>query len=159
MFQRMSFSTAVAVLFVYLFSLEPKNVPYNAEMAKSAAEGIAAVTDVYWEAETLARIARWESGLRRDVADCVVLGKQGERGIFQVKPRSESEKTDLCSSDLSKQARIALARVRESKKECERQGFRGADVLGVYTHGQCIRGNRLAAFRYGDGSKLHSLLE
>lgn len=27
----MSFSTAVAVMFVYLFSLQPQNVPYNAE--------------------------------------------------------------------------------------------------------------------------------
>jgi len=155
----MSFSTAVAVLFVYLFSLEPKNCPYNAEMAKNAAAGIAAVTDVYWEAETLARIARWESGLRRDIADCTVLGKRGERSIFQVMPRSNSEKTDLCSSDFTKQARIALARIRESKAVCEKQGLRGADVLGIYTHGECIRGNRIAAFRYGDGSKLRSLLE
>lgn len=112
-----------------------------------------------WEAETLARIARWESGLRFDIVDCTTLGKRGERGIFQVMPRSESEKTDLCSSDYSKQARIALFRIRESKKVCEQQGLRGADVLGIYTHGQCIRGNRLAAFRYGDGSKLRSFIE
>jgi hypothetical protein len=49
--------------------------------------------------------------------------------------------------------------VRESKEECERKGFRGADVLGVYTDGVCKRGNRRAAFRYGDGSKLRSLVE
>lgn len=155
----MSFSTAIAVLFVYLFSLEPVNCPYNAERAVKAAEAIAAVTDVPWEAETLARISRWESGLRPDIANCATLGKRGERGIFQVMPRSDSEKIDLCSSDLSKQARIALFRIRESKKICEQQGMRGADILGIYTHGTCVRGNRVAAFRYGDGSKLRSLLE
>lgn len=153
----MSFSTAIAVLFVYLFSLQPQNCPYNAERATKAADSIAAVTDVLWEAETLARIARWESGLRADIADCTTLGKRGERGIFQVMPRTDSEKTELCSSDYTKQARIALFRIRESKKVCEQQGLRGADILGIYTHGQCIRGNRLAAFRYGDGSKLRSL--
>ena len=155
----MSLSSAIAVLYVYLFSLEPINCPYNAERVTKAADAIASVTDVPWEAETLTRISRWESGLRPDVADCTVLGKRGERGIFQVMPRTESEKTDLCSSDLSKQARIALSRVRESKTICEKQGMRGADILGMYTHGTCFRGNHVAAARYGDGSKLRSMLE
>lgn len=155
----MNLTSAIVALFVYLFSLQPLNTPYNAAMAAKTAAGISQVTDVLWEAETMARIVRWESGLRPDVADCTVLGKQGERGVFQVKPRSESEKTDLCSSDISKQARIALARIRESKRECERKGFRGSDILGIYTHGACVRGNRFAMFRYGDGSKLRSLVE
>ncbi len=155
----MDITAALAALFVHLFDLQPHNVPYNAGMASKAAEGIGSVTDVPWEAETLARIARWESGLKPEVADCTVLGKQGERGVFQVKARTPSEKLDLCSSDLAKQARVALARVRESRSECERKGFRGADVLGLYTHGACVRGNRFAAFRYGDGSKLRSFLE
>lgn len=150
---------AIVALFVYLFDLLPHNTPYNAEMAEKAATAIATVTDIPWEMETMARIVRWESGLRADVADCRTLGKQGERGLWQVKPRSESEKVDLCSSDISKQARIARDRIRESKRECERAGLRGADILGIYTHGACVRGNRLAAVRYGDGSKLRSLLE
>jgi hypothetical protein len=150
---------AIVAMFTYLFTLQPVNTPYNAEMSLRASEAIATVTDQAWEAETMARIVRWESGLRKDVADCTVIGKRGERGLWQVMPRSESEKTDLCSSDLVKQARIALARVRESKQVCERIGFRGADILGIYTHGACVRGNRLAAFRYGDGSKLRSFIE
>lgn len=150
---------AIVAMFTYLFTLQPLNTPYNAEMAQKVSEAIAAVTDQPWEAETMARIVRWESGLRKDVADCTVLGKQGERGLWQVKPRTSSEKTELCSSDLTKQARIALARIRESKRECERKGLRGADILGIYTHGACVRGNRLATFRYGDGSKLRSFIE
>jgi len=155
----MTLTTGLGLLFVYLFDLRPQNVPYNTVSAKAASEGIAAVTDVLWEAETLARIARWESGLRADVANCATLGKQGERGIFQVKPRTESEKTELCATDISRQARIARDRLRESKKECERVGIRGADILGIYTHGKCFRGNTYVTFRYGDGSKLRSLLE
>lgn len=154
----MDLSTALGVLFVYLFSLEPRNCPYDAERVKRAAEGIAAATNEFWEAETLARIARWESGLQPNVADCTVVSSRGARGIFQVIPRNNSEKIDLCSSDVSKQARIALARIRESKAICEKQGLRGADVLGMYTHGTCIRGNQVAAVRYGDGTKLRSLL-
>ena len=75
------------------------------------------------------------------------------------KARTESEKTELCATDISRQARIARDRLRESKKVCERQGIRGADVLGVYTHGRCVRGNVFAAIRYGDGSKLRSLMK
>lgn len=155
----MNLTAALVALFVHLFDLQPRNNPYDPAMSARAAAGIAEVTAVPWEAETLARIARWESGLRQNVADCTVLGKQGERGVFQVKARSASEKVDLCSSDIAKQARIALARIRESKVVCERAGFRGPDVLGIYTHGACVRGNRFAAFRYGDGSKLRSYLE
>src|SRR5574338_737878 len=138
----MNLSTPLVALFVYLFGLQPHNTPYNDPMAKKAAAAIAAVTDKLWEAETLARIVRWESGLRADVANCTVVGPEGERGLWQVKARTNSEKTDLCSDDLVKQARIALARIRESKEECERKGFRGADILGVYTDGVCKRGNR-----------------
>jgi len=155
----MNLTVALCALFIYLFSLEPRNVSLDLGVANDAAVGIAAVTTEPWEAETLARIARWESGLRKSVANCTIIGKIGERGIFQVLPRSQAERVDLCSSDISKQARIALERVRESKSVCERQGHRGADTLGIYTHGRCIKGNRFAAFRYGDGSKLRSLIE
>jgi len=155
----MNLTPALIALFAHLFTLHPQNVPYNPTMAAKVAAGIAQVTNVLWEAETLARIARWESGLRPQVADCTIVGKIGERGIFQVWPRSPSEKVDLCSSDLGKQARIALSRIKESKRICERSGYRGADILGVYTHGKCVRGNRLATLRYGDGSKLRSFFE
>lgn len=152
-------TSSVVALFVYLFNLQPHNTPYNDPMAKKAAAAISVVTDKLWEAETMARIVRWESGLRENVANCTVLGPEGERGLWQVKARTESEKSDLCSDDLVKQARVALGRIRESKAECERKGFRGADILGVYTDGVCRRGNRRAAFRFGDGSKLRSLVE
>ncbi len=158
----MNLITALVALFTCLFSSEvPKRtVPLDVVLAKDVAVGIAEVTTEMWELETLTRIAYWESGgLRRNVADCTVIGKLGERGVFQVLPRSMSEQTDLCATDIAKQARIALGRIKESKRICERQGIRGADVLGIYTHGRCVRGNWFAALRYGDGSKLRSLIK
>ncbi len=152
-----TFVAALLMFFNFMASSQfpARMLPLDVSLARDVATGIAETTTEPWEAETLARIAYWESGgLLRNVADCTVIGKLGERGVFQVLPRSTSEQFDLCSVDISKQARIALFRVRESKAVCERQGIRGADVLGIYTHGRCLRGNRLAAMRYGDGSKL-----
>jgi len=151
----------VALLSGIAASQFPKRtVPLDMALAKDVAAGIAGATSEPWEAETLARIAYWESGgLRKDVANCTTVGKLGERGVFQVLPRSVSEQTTACASDYTVQARLALGRVRESKKTCERQGLRGADILGVYTHGHCVRGNAFAALRYGDGSKLRSLIK
>lgn len=135
-------------------------VPLDIVLAKEVATGIAGATTEPWETETLARIAYWESGgIRKDVANCTIIGKIGERGVFQILPRSVSEQTAACASDYTVQARLALGRIRESKKICERQGFRGADILGVYTHGHCVRGNVFAALRYGNGSKLRSLIK
>lgn len=152
-------TAALTMLFALLFNVEPRNAPYDQEAAQAMSSAIVEATQLPWEMETLARIARWESSLRKEVVNCVVLGKLGERGAFQVIPRSHSEGVDLCSTDLAKQARVALGRVRESKLICERQGLRGADVLGVYTHGRCVRGNRFAALRFGDGSRLTSLIK
>lgn len=158
-------TTIVAALVAFLVLLADKQypkrtVPLDAVLAKEVAAAIASVASESWEMETLARIAYWESGgLRRDVANCATIGKLGERGVFQVLPRSHAEQTELCSSDISKQAKVALFRIKESKTVCEKQGVRGADVLGVYTHGKCVRGNVQAALRYGDGSKLRSLIK
>lgn len=157
--------TLIAALIALIVSVAssqfPKRtVPLDRSLAGDVAAGIAAATTEPWEAETLGRIAYWESGgMRKDVANCTIIGKLGERGVFQVLPRSVAEQTDLCASDFVKQARVALGRIRESKQVCERQGIRGADVLGVYTHGHCVRGNAIAALRYGDGSKLRSLMK
>lgn len=158
----MNFITAlVTILSGIAASQFPKRtVPLDLVLAKEVATGIAGATTEPWEAETLARIAYWESGgIRKDVANCTIIGKIGERGVFQVLPRSVSEQTAACASDYTVQARLALGRIRESKKICERQGFRGADILGVYTHGHCVRGNAFAALRYGNGSKLRSLIK
>jgi len=158
----MTLTIALGLLFLHLFSSEfPKRtVPLDTALASNVAVGITGATVVPWEAETLGRIVYWESGgLRKQIVDCTIIGKLGERGVFQVLPRNMSEQTELCSSDLTRQAKIALSRIRESKTMCERQGIRGADILGVYTHGRCFRGNKIAALRYGDGSKLLSFIE
>jgi hypothetical protein len=158
----MNLIAALMALFAFLVASQyPKrDWPLNTALAKDVAVGITDVTTEPWEVETLGKIAYYESGgIRRAVANCTIIGKIGERGVFQVLPRNMTEQLDLCSSDISKQARVALGRIRESKQVCERQGIRGADVLGIYTHGRCVRGNREAAFRYGDGSKLRSLIK
>lgn len=155
----MKLTTALIAFFAYLFTIHPKNAIYNPEMAAKVAEGISQVTQEPWEAETLARIARWESNLSKDVANCTIKGKLGERGLFQVIPRSKQEKIDLCSDDYSVQARIALSIVHESIEFCKKKGIKGADGLGMYTSGKCYKGNVYAAFRYGDGTKLRSMIE
>jgi hypothetical protein len=119
---------------------------------------IVAVTTEDWEAETLARIGWWESGYRKEHIDCTVIGKAGDRGVFQVIPRNHSEALDACSSNFEIQAKLALSRIRESRKMCEAKGYRGSDILGGYTVGHCVRGEPLARLRYGDGTLVRSLM-
>jgi hypothetical protein len=119
---------------------------------------VAAVTTDDWEADTLTRIAWWESGYRKEYINCTIIGKAGDRGAFQVIPRSHSEAIDACSTDFEIQAKLALSRIRESRKMCEVKGFRGSDVLGGYTVGHCVRNEPLARLRYGDGTLVRSLL-
>jgi hypothetical protein len=120
-------------------------------------KAIVAVTTDDWEAETLTRIAWWESGFRKEYVDCTTVNGKA-RGAFQVMPFTHSEVLDACSSNFEIQAKLALGRIRSSRQQCERLGFRGSDVLGVYTTGKCQRNEPLARVRFGDGSLLRSLM-
>jgi len=116
-----------------------------------------AVTTEDWEAETLTKIAWWESGFRKEYVDCTIVNSKA-RGAFQVVPFTRNEVLDACSSNFEIQAKLARDRLRSSKAQCERAGFRGPDVISVYTTGKCQRNEPFARVRFGDGTLLRSLM-
>ena len=91
------------------------------------------------ERRILLRIAELESGVfRREVATCRVLGRIGERGLWQVVARDAAEARELC--DVGRAAAIALQRVRESIAAC-------GDLTG-YVSGRCGMGKLEAGRRW-----------
>lgn len=120
-------------------------------------KAIVAVTTEDWEAETLTKIAWWESGFRKEYVDCTTINSKA-RGAFQVVPFTHAEVLDACSSNFEIQAKLARDRLRSSRTQCERLGFRGFDVISVYTTGKCQRNEPLARVRFGDGTLLRSLM-
>jgi hypothetical protein len=121
-------------------------------------QAIAVASSEDWEAETLTRIAWWESGFRKEYINCTIVGKHRDSGAFQVIPRNHSEALLACSSNHEEQVKLALSRIRESRKLCESNGFRGSDVLSGYTIGKCTRGDSLSRVRFGDGTLVRSLM-
>lgn len=120
-------------------------------------KAIVTVTADDWEAETLTRIAWWESGFRKEYVTCTVVNGKA-RGAYQVVPFTRSEVLDACSSDFEIQTRLALGRIRSSRQQCERLGFRGSDVISAYTTGKCQRNDPFSRVRFGDGTLLRSLM-
>jgi hypothetical protein len=118
---------------------------------------IVTLTTDDWEAETLTKIAWWESGFRKEYVTCTVVNSKA-RGAYQVVPFTRSEVLDACSSDFEIQTKLALYRLRSSRTQCERAGFRGSDVISVYTTGKCQRGEPFARVRFGDGTLVRSLM-
>lgn len=118
---------------------------------------IATVTTEDWEAETLAKIAWWESGFRKEYVDCTIVNSKA-RGAFQVVPFTRAEVLDACSSNFEIQTKLARDRLRSSKAQCERVGFRGSDMISIYTTGKCQRNEPFARVRFGDGTLLRSLM-
>lgn len=108
---------------------------------------IVSVTDDAQEQRQLAKIARYESSLRRDVAECRRKGPQGEVTAWQIIARSDAERARLCIS-LEGDARFALERVRESTSACRASA--PEDRLAIYTRGRCnsAEGKRLSRTRY-----------
>lgn len=156
--------TRLAAAIVYISSIISNGSPIVAaavdkDTLDRSIVGVLAVTYEPWEIETLLKIAYYESGFRRGIADCTIVNSKNARGTWQVVPRNTSESLRACSNDLEAQARLARERVRESRDMCERQGLRGSDVLGGYTIGKCVRGEPLAKMRYGDGVAFRMLTE
>lgn len=109
--------------------------------------GIAATDATPQEARTLMKIARIESGnWRVDVADCRVLGRIGERGIYQVIARTAEERAALCRPDTA--APVALDRVRESVRACKH--LPPPDRLRAYVSGSCSRGGLESRRRWSE---------
>lgn len=111
------------------------------------AGAIVAVTDDAQERRQLARLARYESTLRRDVATCATLGPQREITPWQILLRPGEDREELCAS-LEAAAALALDRVRESVRACH--FLPPAERLAVYARGRCssVDGRRLSRVRY-----------
>lgn len=135
--------------------------PYDHQTMGAVVSAIVKTTTDLREVETLIRIARWESGaFRKDVANCKILGKIGERGVFQVWPINEQEKNDLCSSDLTKQVAVALSHINDSITTCKRWGLKGSNLLTVYTHGRChVAKDKAASMRWGTGDAIQAIFD
>ena len=135
--------------------------PYDRQTLSAVVNGIVKTTTSLREVETLIRIARWESGgFRSDVASCKILGKIGERGVFQVLPVNDQEKKDLCSPDFGAQATVALRHINHSIDTCMRWGFKGSNLLTIYTHGKChVAKDKIASMRWGTGDAIKAIFD
>lgn len=111
------------------------------------AEAISSATDDPHEQDILTRIAWFESAYRSDVAACGVRGDRGRSlGVFQVQPRSPTERRNACGN-LAQQADLALRFMHDSAEACP--GNVGADTLAMYVSGSCTRGLVQARHRWG----------
>lgn len=132
--------TPLRILLVML-ALVPQRSDRDVAYRYRLAQAIASVTDDVTEQDTLARIARWESGYRIDIATCHVNGDHGGAfGPFQVHPRSPEERDAVCTH-LTEAVRVALDRVRESVAAC-------GDLTG-YVSGRCGVAVAEARLRWG----------
>lgn len=111
------------------------------------AAAIVSVTDDEQEQRQLARIARFESNYRREVATCAVLGPQREVTAWQILPRAGEDAAAMCTSFVAGAA-VALERVRESTCACH--FLPPPERLAVYARGRCssMEGRRLSRIRY-----------
>ncbi len=111
------------------------------------AQAVVAVTGDPEEQLTLMTIPRWESNYREDVGQCLVVGPQGEVTAWQILPRSKAERELLCVT-MEADARVALARVRESVRTCRH--LAPELRLALYARGRCssVDGQRFSRHRY-----------
>lgn len=154
----MDIKTAITIMAIKL-AKEISGDHYDESVALEVADAVNEVTSDPSEIETLLKIAKWESGYRRNVANCKVKGDNGDAmGIWQVHPRSKSEAVSLCSS-IAESAKIALYRVRESKSACMKKGMKGPALLSGYTIGHCVKVDKHSIMRWGDGQFIIKLLK
>lgn len=150
-------AAGVALMFVHGILLALQVASVTAEMDRllpgedafrvELARVIVAATSDDRERLILTRVARYESNLRRDVAECRVLGPQGEVGPWQALARSPREREQVCGS-LEGAARVALQRIRESEVACRASS--PLDRGALYTRGRCdsAEGKRLSRHRW-----------
>lgn len=134
--------------------------PYDHHTMEEVVKGIVKVTSDPHMIETLIKIARWESGgWRRDVATCTHKGGYA-KGVFQVYPIDNQERADVCSSDFSKQAAVAMSHVVSSVQQCKKMGFSGSNLVTVYTHGRClVDKSGIARLHWGDGKSIQAIFD
>ena len=165
----MSFLAALAALFakigdaapdafrllIFTLRLLPISVPTGAIGAGDAdmlyrlelVEACAEATPDRSERYICAKIPRYESLYRIDVGRCEVKGAAGELTAWQIIPRSKEERARLCVS-LVEDAKVAVERIRESRRACSR--LPKQEQLALYTRGSCEseEGKRLSRHRF-----------
>lgn len=156
----MTLAEALLSYAVQLMAATNHGMPYNHSVMEQTVAAIVEETSDLSEAETLLKIARWESGgFRADIANCRTLGDNGAaRGLFQVHPIGKQEYTDTCSKDYRRQVEAALTHLRNSVEICKMHGYRGSDLLTIYTRGQCHARAPEAQLRWGDGKALQKFI-
>lgn len=117
------------------------------------AVAIVSVTSDQHEQNVLMSIARWETNYIERLASPRCECKRNEcdngraKGSWQIIPYNKEESTRLCVS-LEDDARIALARIRESESACRH--LPANERLAVYTRGNCTSeiGRKLSRIRW-----------
>lgn len=142
-------------LLAYTLRLLPIPVPVGAQGAGDAEmlyrlELVQACVDATTdrsERYICAKIPRYESLYRIDVGRCEVVGKAGDLTAWQIVPRSKEERARLCVS-LLEDAKVAIERIRESRRACWR--LPKQDQLALYARGSCDseEGRRLSRTRF-----------
>ena len=155
----MDFQSALLLFTTQYMNRTNHGMVYDQAVVSEVVEAVSSITADPSEAETLIKTARWESGgFRRDVATCKVKGDHNQAyGLWQVHPRSKDEAKTMCST-IQDQALVALSRVRESVAMCESKGMKGSDLLGGYTNGTCLKNNKFARLRWGDGKQVMKIM-
>ena len=103
---------------------------YRLELVQACVEATPDRTERY----ICAKIPRYESLYRIDVGRCEVKGSAGELTAWQIIPRSKEERARLCVS-LAEDAKVAIERIRESRKACWR--LPKQEQLSLYARGSC----------------------
>lgn len=143
------------LLVIFMLGLLPSRGPKDFDFRVQLAQAIVAVTDDDVEQLTLVRIAKYESGYRRNVARCETHAKGATMqtedhgksfGTFQVQPMSGADKKLACGT-LEEQAGLALRYMRRSAEMCPKN--KGAATLNLYTSGNCNYGLKQSEERWG----------
>lgn len=156
----MTLTEAALVYAARLMAATNNGATYDSTVMTDTVLAIVAVTQEVQEVETLIRIARWESGgFRSDIASCKVRGDHGAaRGIFQVHPFNDEEMHATCSADYRDQVWVALFHVHDSVAICKMHGWKGSELITIYTSGFCHKQDTVSYSHWGTGKDLQTLV-
>lgn len=134
-------------VFLFMLRILPAIPHEDMTLRWGIASACVSATSDQTERYVCAKIARFESQYREDVARCEKKGSAGEVTAWQILPRSPEDRDRLCRS-LDEDAVVAIERVRESRRACRH--LPTAEQLAIYTRGSCtsVEGRRLSRVRW-----------
>lgn len=137
-------------------SIEPVTSVNPKETRLVIAAAIVAATDDPDEQSELIAFAKWESFFRTDVLDCKRKGGGFSLGPWQVAPFSAQERKLLCS-DLVGSAKLALQRMKDSKRYCRH--LPESHRYAQYATGSCShpQGANLSKVRWATAKKVRAM--